>query len=298
MPLYRLPHARFLPAVLLAGLIAAPAVAQDTPADRPPNVAGPADPNADTGRDTLTIGGGVAFLPSYEGSNNYVIIPAAAVRGRISGFNFSSRGTVLSLDLLRDRSSHGFDVQFGPAINVNFNRVGRRVDQAVRLLTARKIALEAGGFFGVAKTGVFTSPYDTLGASVTVLADTTGIHNSYTITPTVNYGTPLSRKAYVGVSVSGTWAGDGYARSYFAVTAPESVRSGLPVFANPKGGFKNYSIGALGTYSLAGDLRHGLGIYVVGNYSRLQGDFARSPLVSVAGNPNQWIGAVGLGYTF
>lgn len=291
------PCACLLPALLLIGLSATPALAQDGGGDRAV-VSGPADPNADTGRNTLTIGGGIAVVPSYEGSNNYVIVPAAAIRGRVSGFNFASRGTVLSVDLLRDRSTHGLDIQFGPAVNINFNRVGRRIDQRIRQLDGRKIAFEAGGYFGIAKTGVFTSPYDTLGASVTVLADTTGIHNSYTITPAVNYGTPLSRKTYVGVSLSGTWAGDGYARSYFTVSAPESLRSGLPVFTNARGGFKNYNVSALGTYSLTGDLRHGLGLYVVGSYSRLQGDFARSPLVSVAGNPNQFIGAVGLGYTF
>ena len=291
------PRACVLPALLLIGLGAAPAQAQSAGGNLAA-ISGPVDPNADTGRDTITIGGGIAVVPSYEGSNNYVIVPAAAIRGRVSGFNFASRGTVLSVDVLRDRSTHGLDIQFGPVVNVNFNRVGRRVDQRVRQLDGRKVAFEAGGYFGIAKTGVFTSPYDTLGASVTVLADTTGIHNSYTITPTVNYGTPLSRKAYVGVSLSGTWAGDGYARSYFTVSAPESLRSGLPVFTNARGGFKNYNVSALGTYSLTGDLRHGLGLYVVGSYSRLQGDFARSPIVSVAGSPNQFVGAIGLGYTF
>lgn len=284
--------------MLLAGTIATSAAAQDAPTERQAVVSGPVDPNADDGRDTITIGGGVAFVPSYEGSNNYVVIPAAAVRGRVSGFNFASRGTVLSVDLIRDRSSHGLDVQFGPVVNLNFNRVGRLVDPQVRLLGRRKFALEAGGYFGIAKTGVLTSPYDTLGASVTVIADTTGVNNSYSITPTVNYGTPLSRKAYVGVSLSGTWVGDGYARTYFAVDPAGAARSGLPVFANPRGGFKNYTVGAIGTYSLTGDLRHGLGLYFVGTYSRLQGDFARSPLVSVAGDPNQFLGAVGLGFTF
>lgn len=289
---------RLFPAALIIGLMAAPVMAQDAPPAAETPVAGPVDPNADTGRDTITIGAGLGVVPSYEGSNNYVIIPVGGIRGRISGFNFATRGTVLTVDVLRDKSPHGLDIQFGPAINVNFNRIGRRVDPQVRQLDTRKLALEAGGYFGIAKTGVFTSPYDTLGASVIVVADTTGIHNSYTITPMVNYGTPLSRKAYVGISLSGTWAGDGYARSYFGVTGAEAVRSGFPVFTNPKGGFKNYTVGALGTYSLTGDLRRGLGLYVVGSYSRLQGDFARSPLVSIAGNPNQFLGAVGLGFTF
>lgn len=252
----------------------------------------------DDGRDTITVGAGVAFVPSYEGSNNYVLIPAGAVRGRVSGFNFASRGTVLSVDAIRDRSANGLDIQLGPVINVNFNRVGRIVDPQVRLLGSRRLAFEAGGYFGIAKTGVFTSRYDTLGASVTVLADTTGVHQSYTITPTIDYGTPLSARAYLGVSLSGTWAGSGYARTYFGVDPAGAARSGLPQFTNPRGGFKNYTVGALGSYMLRGDLRRGLGLYFVGAYSRLHGDFARSPVVSVAGSRNQFFGAVGLGYTF
>lgn len=277
-------------AALLIGAPLAAAHAQDTP--------GSAERTSNSERDTITVGAGVAVIPSYEGSDDYIPIPAGAIRGRVSGFNFASRGTILGVDVLRDRSSTGFDIQLGPVVNFNFNRVGRIVDPQVRALGSRRLAFEAGGYFGVAKTGVFTSPYDTLGASVTVLADTTGVHQSYTISPTINYGTPLSRRAYVGISLAGTWAGDGYARTYFGVDPAGAVRSSLPQFANPRGGFKNYTVGALGNYMLRGDLERGLGLYLVGAFSQYQGDFARSPVVSVAGSRNQFYGAVGLGYTF
>lgn len=290
---------RLFAAAFAIGIVATPASAQEAADDvRKPDVAGPADPNADTGRDTVTIGGGIGFVPSYEGSNDYVLIPAAAIRGRVAGFNFASRGTNLGVDLIRDRSASGLDLRLGPVVNLNFNRTGRIVDPVVRALGRRRLAVEVGGSVGIAKTGVFTSPYDTLAAGVTVLADVTGIHDSYSITPTVDYGTPLSSKAYVGISLSGTWVGDGYARTYFGVDPTGAASSGLPLFANPRGGFKNYSISLLGTRSLTGDLRHGLGLYIAGSYSRLHGDFARSPLVSVRGSPNQFFGAVGLGYTF
>jgi outer membrane scaffolding protein for murein synthesis (MipA/OmpV family) len=36
----------------------------------------------------------------------------------------------------------------------------------------------------------------------------------------------------------------------------------------------------------------------MGSYTRLESDFAESPVVSIAGSRNQWLGAVGLGYTF
>jgi outer membrane scaffolding protein for murein synthesis (MipA/OmpV family) len=54
----------------------------------------------------------------------------------------------------------------------------------------------------------------------------------------------------------------------------------------------------IGGHALTGDLRHGLGLFFTGSYSRLQNDFAASPVTSVAGSPNQWFGALGLGYTF
>ena len=42
----------------------------------------------------------------------------------------------------------------------------------------------------------------------------TGIHKSYVITPQVDYGTPLSRRAYVGISGSYSFVGSGYADSF------------------------------------------------------------------------------------
>lgn len=285
---------RLLLALLFAP-VATPALAQDDPPGRSDTASLPADA-AD--RNSFTVGGGVGFVPSYEGSDDYVVIPAAVVRGQIDGFNFSSRGLQLTLDLVRGPKPQGLDLQFGPAVALNLNRTNRLVDRQVRLLGKRAVAFEAGGYAGISKTGVITSAFDTLGARVTVLADTTGVHKSYTITPSVEYGTPLSRKAYVGISLSGTWVGDGYARTYFGVDAAGAARSGLPAFTSPRGGFKNYTVGALGNYAVTGDLLHGLSLFATGSYSRLQGDFARSPIVSVAGSPNQFFGAVGLAYTF
>lgn len=275
---------------------AAPALAQDAPAseDRAPSL--PVDPAAINSDDTITVGGGAGFVPSYDGSDDYVFVPAAAIRGKVSGFNFFSRGTQLYIDLIPNRGN--WNVELGPVVGANFNRTARIVDPQVRALGKRKFAIEGGGFAGISKTGVITSDYDTLGVRVTFLHDITNVHDSYVIQPSIDYGTPLSRKIYVGISGSATIVGDDYARTYFAVDPAGAARSGLPVFANPKGGLKNYTVTGLLAYSLTGDLTHGLQIFATGSYSRLQGDFARSPVVSVAGDANQWFGAAGIGYTF
>lgn len=286
---------RFLLCALLTAGITGPVFAQD--ADRQPAPRIDVDAAA-LDRDTITIGGGVGYIPSYEGSDDYVVIPVGAVRGKLSGFNFQSRGLQLSVDAVRDRSDSGIDLMFGPVVGLNLNRTNRIVDRQVRALGIRRAAVEVGGYVGIGKTGVITSAYDTLSVRVSYVRDVAGIHDSDVITPSIEYGTPLSRRAYVGIAASASIAGDGYAQAYFAVDPVGSLASGLPVFAQPRGGVKSYAGTLLGNYALSGDLRTGLQLFTILSYSRLQGDFARSPVTSIAGSPDQFYAALGIGYTF
>jgi outer membrane scaffolding protein for murein synthesis (MipA/OmpV family) len=61
---------------------------------------------------------------------------------------------------------------------------------------------------------------------------------------------------------------------------------------------KNWKAGLLVNQSITGNLLGGLSIFGLGQYSRLVGDFKRSPIVSQRGSANQWIGALGLAYTW
>lgn len=283
-----------LSALMMVGMTG-PVFAQQAEPERAPRI--DVDPAA-LDRDTITVGGGIGYVPSYEGSDDYVVIPVGAVRGKVSGFNFQSRGLQLSVDAVRDRSDSGIDLMFGPVVGLNLNRTNRIVDRQVRALGTRRAAVEVGGYAGIGKTGVITSAYDTLSVRVSYVRDVTGIHDSYVITPSIEYGTPISRRAYVGIAASASIAGDGYAQAYFAVDPAGSIASGLPVFAQPRGGVKSYSGTLLGNYALSGDLLKGLQLFTILSYSRLQGDFARSPVTSIAGSPDQFYGALGIGYTF
>lgn len=272
---------------------AAPALAQETTAP----AQAPVTPDIDTGGDSVTIGLGAGVVPTYEGSDHSRVVPVPAVRGTIDGFAFSTRGTKLLVDLVPNDPGPTWDYQFGPVVSLNFNRNGNPKDDRVDALGRRKVALELGGYAGIGKTGVLTSDYDKLSASVVYTQDVSGVNHSYTITPQIEYGTPLSRKAYVGISGGATYAGNRYANTYFGVDGAGALASGLPFF-DPRAGWKNWSVSALGTYSLTGDLLHGLLLVGGVSYSRLLNDFARSPVVSIAGDRNQWYYALGLGYTF
>ena len=258
----------------------------------------PGAPAADTGdkSDTITVGLGAGYRPTYEGSDDYRISPAAIVRGRVSGFSFWSRGTSLYLDLIPDS---GGDVDFsaGPVAGVRLNRTGGIKDRRVKRLGDLNTAYEVGGFVGIAKTGVITSEYDNIGVRVSYVKDVGNAHESHIITPAIEYGTPLDTKTFVGVGISADFVGDGYASYYFDVSPAGSVASGLPVY-RAKGGFKSWGVNALVARALTGDLRGGLSVALIGSYTRLRNDFRRSPITSVRGSPNQWFGAIGLAYTF
>lgn len=247
--------------------------------------------------DTVTLGAGAAYVPSYEGSDNYEILPIAQLRGKASGHHFYMRGLQLYVDAIAEAPDEALDLSFGPTAGVRINRATGIKDAQVRALGKLDPAVEIGAFAGIAKTGVITSAYDNLAFRVSFSADVAGAHESYVITPAIEYGTPLSERTYVGIGVSADYVGDRYARYYYSVSPAGAAASGLSEF-DADGGFKNITFNLLGTQSLSGDLRKGWALFAVGSYSKLLGDFKRSPIVSEAGDDDQWIGAIGVAYTF
>ena len=244
--------------------------------------------------DGFTIGGGAAIVPDYEGSDDYRLIPGAAIRGKVGGVSFQTRGLYLYVDLVSTGGKVDFDA--GPIAGVRLNRTGKIKDDVVDLLPERKTAVEVGGFAGVSFKGL-TNPYDSLGVRLDVVKDVASAHQSTVVTPNVEFSTPLSRTLFVGASVSADFVSNRFADYYFSVPPAEALLSGLPAF-NADGGMKNWKVGLLANHSLSGDLRRGLSLFGTGSYSRLLGDFKHSPIVSDRGSASQWFGALGLAYSW
>ena len=291
----------FLPlALAAAATFATPALAQDVQG-LPPGTGTVANTAAefDLDRDSVTVGAAGVYLTDYEGSNDYRWTPAPAAIGSVKGFSFTLAGNRLSVDLIPNRPGPTWDIQAGPIGVVNFNRnnIDNIDDRRVRALGEVKTAIELGGYVGIGKTGVITSPYDKLSVTVSYRHDVANAHDSGIWQPSVNYITPLSPKAAVALFGSAERAGRGYATTYFSVSPTLTIASGLPTY-KARGGWKNYTVGGLATYSLTGNLLKGFKLVAGGTYRRMLNDFADSPLVSIAGSKNQWLGAVGLAYTF
>ena len=276
---------RLLLAAALAGL-SSPALAQSSDPSLP-------DPNDQS--DTFTIGAGAAFVPDYEGSDDYRLIPAAAIRARIGGISVFTRATYLYADFI-PRGSGKVEFDAGPIVGLRFNRTGKIKDDVVDRLPELNKAIEVGGFVGLTAHGL-TNPYDALSVRLDVVKDVGKAHKSTVISPTIDFGTPLSRTFYVGASLSADWVGDGYADYYYSITPANSLISTLPTY-DAEGGLKSWKLGLLANHALTGDLLHGLSLFASGSYGRLVGDFKRSPIVDDRGSATQWFGALGLAYTF
>ena len=279
---------RSLSALLLAAACSTPALAQTAPEAPLPS------PDEVLNADVTTIGGGFGMTPDYEGSNDYRLIPVAAIRTKIGPVSISTRGLYVYADLINAKDKVDFDL--GPIAGLRLNRSGKIKDDVVDLLPERNKAIEVGGFAGVSFHQL-TNPYDTLSIRIDAVHDVGKAHKSTVLTPTVEFATPLSRSFYVGASLSADFVSNKFADYYFSITPTDTLATGLPTF-NAGGGMKNWKVGALANYSLSGNLLKGWSIFALANHSQLVGDFKRSPIVSDRGSASQWMGAVGVAYTF
>jgi MipA family protein len=271
--------------------LASPAVAQSGPDTQLPS------PEEVRARDSFTIALGAGLSPDYEGSDDYRLIPAGAIRGKIGGISFNTRGLYLYVDVIPDRAT-GVNFDFGPVVGARLNRTRKIHDDIVDLLPERNTALEVGAYGGISVSGV-TNPYDSLAFNVTAVHDVASAHESTVVSPQLSFSTPLSRSTYASVSLGMNFVSDKFADHYFTITPADRLATGnvLPVF-DADGGMKDWNVSLLVNQSLSGDLLHGFSIFGTGQYSRLVGDFKRSPIVDDRGSANQWLVAAGLAYSW
>lgn len=249
-------------------------------------------------RDTYTVGVGAALIPDYEGSKDYRVIPAGAIRARINGFTITTNGPYLYVNVI-PQSGSKFDVDFGPIAGLRFDSRRQGDDPVVQKMLKRKTAFELGGFGGVSFHGI-VDPYDSLSIHLDVLHDIGNAYKSTVFLPNVSFSTPVSRKTYVSLSAGAEFVSRKFADYYFGVTPADVIATGgaLPLYQPNRGGMKNWKTTLLVNQSITGDLLRGISVFGMAQYSRLLGEFKRSPIVAERGNANQWIGAVGLAYTW
>lgn len=269
--------------VAAALIAAAPALAQE--AEGPPE---------DTVYDDtwLSLGVGVGYGPSYDGSDDYVAFPAPIVQGKVAGIGIQPRPAGLALDFV---PSSGLSL--GPVARVRSNRARQIKDPVVAAAGELDTAIEVGATAGLSIAKVL-NPYDSLTFGGDVMWDVADAHSGRTITPSITYFTPLSRGMAASLSLSAEHGDNDFARYYYSVTPAQSLASGLPAYA-ADGGWNKAGATLLTAFDFDGDLTNGgLSAVIIGGYSRMLGDAKRTPYTSLRGSADQWFGALGVGYTF
>ena len=246
--------------------------------------------------DYVGVAVGGAYGPSYDGSDDYVIYPAALVVGSLGGVNFTSRGAGLALDFVPD-PDEGVGLDLGIAAQLRTSRARQVEDPVVLALGKLDEAIEVGPTVGIGVNKVFHD-YDTLNVSVDVSWDINGAHGGMVVEPAVTYFTPLSRGIAASLTLNAEHGDGDFADYYHTVTPAQSLASGLPAF-DADGGWTKAGGNLLLGFDLDGNLENGgFAVAVIGGYTRMLGDAKRTPFTSVRGDADQWLAALGLGYTF
>ncbi|WP_421788471.1 MipA/OmpV family protein [Hyphobacterium sp.] len=257
-------------AILIAALATTPALAQD----------GEGAPNF--------IAGGVAAIPESPGADSYRFIPFAAGRVRLGSVVLQAEGPGLSA---------GFVNQNGIEAGAYFRYYGGRDDDTgdavVDLLPEADNAIVTGGFVRYLAAEGLLNPHDRVYFSGRLGMDVTGEYSGVFWSGSAAYATPLSRSTLFIANLSVSGSPDDYADALFSVTPNGSAASGLPVYT-AQSGVQDIGL-TLFLDQLVTDDWSVTGIFGI---SRLQGDFADSPIVTIRGDDMQYFAGIGLGRRF
>jgi MipA family protein len=234
----------------------------------------------------FSIGLGAAYLPDYEGSNNYKPTPLWSLRVG----NLYDPETYVSLVGVTLRSNLIPSEHWRLGVTARYIKDYDNVeDDEVKNVSSTEKALMLGGTVGY---DFLTGLRRDLALELDGLAD--ALHgNGYTLTPRLRFRTPVSDSLLFEASAEGTYASGDYMENFFGVTPGDARRSDLhPYDANS--GFKDVAFSASLTYSLT---EH-WAVTGLGSYERLLGDAADSPIVNHRGSEDQGIGALLLSYRF
>ncbi|MDQ8754956.1 MipA/OmpV family protein [Sphingosinicella sp. LHD-64] len=231
----------------------------------------------------VSIGGGGLYTPDYEGSDDYQLLPFPFVSVGYRDL-FYLRGPEAGFNLLRLRPSDDVRINLGPVARFRRDRPEDRNDDLIGLGDV-DVAIELGGALSI--------EYRDAWLRVSVAQDVAGGHEGLVGEGEAGIRFDLADRLNASVSARASWADRDYMGAYFSVTPTQSAASGLPVY-QAGSGIKDAGAGLSLSYQLG---RHWT-ISAIGGYTRLLGDAADAPLVTLRGSRDQWQGGLFLAYRF
>lgn len=227
-------------------------------------------------------------MPEYEGSDHYKVRPVPDVEITYDDRFFLSREGLGANLLTTDNLTVGAALAFDG---------GRKSSKDKALFGYRDVGDTAIGRVFAEYT------IDRLMLSADVATDLLGDgHKGTEATLSATWAFNPVGRTMVLFGPSLTWASDDYMHSYFSTTvdrlAPagptQLVRPGSRAGYKAEAGFKNAGLTAIAIHPL----NDNWSVTGFAGYSRLLGDAADSPFVKDNGSRDQFMGGLGLSYTF
>ncbi len=218
----------------------------------------------------ILVGGGIESRPKFPGaaSNSFGFKPEIEIWREGEAFPVETPDEGKGFALIGTRGQ----TSFGPVFGFPQRRKGSDVAAG---FSDVGFGLEVGGF-----VESYVTPAIRLRAE---LKQAIGAHNSLTGDIAADFvlrGKDENIVATIGPRVR--WGSAKYTRTFFGVSAAESLASGLQAY-QPSGGI--YAFGVVGGAHVRLDKNWGL--YAYAGYDRLTGDAASSPIVTNLGDRNQ-----------
>jgi len=208
-------------------------------------------------RDHFVVGAGAAYVPAYQGADDYIVLPLPVIDVAWGPLYANLRNGIGINVIDNDVVTIGGGVSFLP---------GYRTKDAPEGIGKLSFGVGGRGFASV-RAGGFTF---TAGATQGFSGGTEGLIADVSISRPIIASSRITLIPTIGA----TWADKKHNDRYFGVTASQSLASGLPQF-NAGSGFKDASAMLVVSYRLTNRINLG----VSGGVTTLLGDAKDSPLV-------------------
>ncbi|AUW57712.1 MipA/OmpV family protein [Sphingobium sp. SCG-1] len=231
----------------------------------------------------IALGGGI--MPKYDGASKYEASPFGLAALRWKGIEFNLVGTELKVDL-----GGGGRFLYGPVLGMSNSRSVSDAEGPVKLLNPIKDSADFGAFAGF-RFGGDKRGQGRFVVSVQATKDTKK-EKGMSADVGISYAAIRNKKVFATFDLGAEFNDSKYTRTFFGVTEPEALASGLDRY-RPSGGLTKVSAGLTAGYQLS---RHwGLLTRIQGG--TFTGDAADSPIVK-DGSKGYGQALFGISYAF
>jgi outer membrane protein len=264
--------------LVCAMVFAQTAQAQDTPfgMDNIPNI----------------VGVGVAMVPDYQGSDDYMVGAAPFLKYTPEKTEYYALllATQLSVNVINHPT-----FRFGPMVNYRFGRDDDVEDDVVKNMEEIDGTFEAGAFIGYEWIDK-NNPLHRWGITLEFLGDVGNEHKGYILSATAKYWYPVHKMIDIGMGVGATYADNHYMNTYFGVSPEDSATTGLREF-KAGSGIKDVRVIPAVVMHFSPQWHAGIGC----RYQRLLDDAEDSPVVAAKdgkGGKDQWFYGIAVAYAW